>query len=242
MNLYNYVGNNPLNATDPTGMLMGGLYAIKIREIATKVRNDPVGSALIVAGASIVVFDIVTFPSGEGAFGVAMITAARTASTATKVTTGVGGAAGLGVESFNQYQGGEFNGFRLAGSTLSGAAAGYGSTRGTTIAGQMSGAFRGGFYSNLGTETIAQTNNALSGSGEFNLGSVFSTGIRGGTFSALGAGGVTSNMLTGTSMFGVSGALNNIGVGAGAGVGEAIGAGASESTNYLQDLWKEANQ
>jgi RHS repeat-associated protein len=86
INLYSYVGAEPGNATDPSGMqsadgLFQGLYMAKIEadggpRVETQVREQAARDAPVIGAAIAVIFDFITGPSGEGA--VAVGAAART--------------------------------------------------------------------------------------------------------------------------------------------------------------------
>lgn len=87
-NRYSYGFNDPVNLTDSTGMSplrdmhyskmsTGGRLPAGMKPAGTPVTGTVRGDLLMTAGAAIVAFDVLTIPSGEGAAGVAMMTAAR---------------------------------------------------------------------------------------------------------------------------------------------------------------------
>ncbi|OYX56001.1 MAG: hypothetical protein B7Y86_11160 [Brevundimonas subvibrioides] len=98
LNLYAYVGNDPVNGTDPTGMAqdrfdqqsrrrdIGNAAADAqnresaerlidgVRAIINDIRNDPLGA---LADGAMIVFDGATIPSGEAAVGIGLRRGAR---------------------------------------------------------------------------------------------------------------------------------------------------------------------
>ena len=102
MNLYNYVANDPVNGTDPTGMIcdgcsdsvnlrMSGFSEQGIKDFHKQTaitKHDVVTAGIITEGVGIIVFDIATIPSGEGGIGVAMIAQRLATNAAIGMATG----------------------------------------------------------------------------------------------------------------------------------------------------------
>jgi uncharacterized protein RhaS with RHS repeats len=72
MNLYAYVGNDPVNGKDPTGkQTVPGSQNLRIEDFAQlreTIKEDPG----IILDAAMIVADVVTVPSGEAAAGIAL--------------------------------------------------------------------------------------------------------------------------------------------------------------------------
>lgn len=97
-NIYAYVGNDPVNATDPSGMFQDRFDQMSrrrdigdaaadaqnraqadnfiggVRWLINDIRNDPIGA---VADAAMIVIDVATIPSGEAVAGIAVRRGAR---------------------------------------------------------------------------------------------------------------------------------------------------------------------
>ena len=84
-NRYAYAFNDPVNLTDPTGRSPlrdhyratgNGQLPQGMKTAGSLVTGSVKGDLMVTAGAAIVLFDIATIPSGEGAVGTAMISTA----------------------------------------------------------------------------------------------------------------------------------------------------------------------